>query len=211
MNDASNTLPALALSASLVLFGLPTLAADNGCSTGGSALADAYVVADPIYATFFGDETGAFVARNRQHFLAQGDSVRCARALANAFAQKAAQVYDPELQAIRNQKRRELEGQGIPIGSGLPDASGGYVLISYELARLVEGLPPAAAGDFERLGQAQNEFEAEKWSRARGLAKMMQLPPFWPTLRAFRPGVEQARELDREMIRDAAAALAGQQ
>jgi hypothetical protein len=40
---------------------------------------------------------------------------------------------------------------------------------------------------------------------------MMQLAPFWPTLRAFRPGVEQARELDREMIRDAAAALAGQQ
>jgi hypothetical protein len=107
----------LALSASLVLFGLPALAADNGCSTGGSALADAYVVADPIYATFFGDETGAFVARNRQHFLAQGDSVRCARALANAFAQKAAQVYDPELQAIRNQKRRELEGQADRVRS----------------------------------------------------------------------------------------------
>lgn len=208
MQRAAHIVSVLVLAASSVVSIAPALAASNGCDTGGIALSQAYVLADPVYATLFGEELLPFLARNQEHFLPAGDSVRCARALSSAYAQHAMRVFDPELQKIREQKRREIESQGIPIGPVQADASGEYVLISFELLRLAEGMPSAASGNYERLQQPANDFEQAKRMRAERLALMMQLPPFVPILVAIRPTIEQMRWMDQEMIRRAAAAVA---
>ena len=138
---------------------VPSVAlAQNGCRSGASALANAYVRANPMYAYFFGD-IESYVANNRKHFGTSGDSIRCARALSNALVRGATKNYDPSDLRRQRELNARLGSMGISPGISQPTASQQLYTMGLQFARLARVLPPAANGDYRPLHTPTTELE----------------------------------------------------
>ena len=86
--------------------------AQNGCDTGANALANAYVRGNPMYAIYFGD-LRSYIIDNREHFVSNGDSIRCARVMAGVLTNAAVQTYDPDALRSRDELNARLGSMGI--------------------------------------------------------------------------------------------------
>ena len=156
---------------------LPVHAVNNGCATGGQAIADVYFYSDPMYALFFGDHLTAYVEQNAGHFRAGGDAVRCASALAIAYMQQAVRLYDPTDDQRRQQLENDLAKIGIPSGPADPSPSAQYLFLSMRLTKLARGLPAAAEGNFGPLRTPTSEIELLQQQATALLAYLFQQAP----------------------------------
>ena len=142
----------------VLVMALPAFA-QTGCQTGASALANAYVRANPIYALFFGD-LESFVAENSAQFAEGSNTVRCARAMSQALKSGAINSYDPN--ALRQQQKlnADLGSIGISPGSPMPNASAMLYAMSQQMKWLSNVLPPAAAGNYGPLRTPATQEQA---------------------------------------------------
>jgi len=151
-------------------------------------MAEAYVRASPVYSVLFTD-LRSFIAENREHFVAGGDAVRCADALAREFLS----VRTADYFAMRPTEGERWTTSGQLYGLGL------------ELTRLARVLPAAAQGDFDPLKTPANESEAMR------LQAGAAFQAGWasdPQQRArLEPSIKHAADVDRQVLRSAAAQL----
>lgn len=139
-------------------FGVQAYAQEPGCRTGATALADAYVLANPMYSYFLG-ELEPYVAGNSEHFAANGDAIRCAAALSRAFLGSTIQLYDPSDRERQDEANARLGAMGIAPGQQEATPSSQLLSASMELSRLARVLPAVAVGDYGPLRTPTNEIE----------------------------------------------------
>jgi hypothetical protein len=184
-------------------------AADNGCRTGGTALAYAYVFSNPVYSLFYGS-LDEHIAKNYEHFRSNGDSVRCAAALSQAFLAAGLRVYDPNDLRRRAELNTRIEGLGIPSGPQEPTLSSQLYGISLQLARLARALPAAADGDFTPYYTPTNEIEQMQMFAEQILRSLLQeQPQMRDVLAQAEPLIREAANLELRIMLRAAADLAG--
>lgn len=186
---------------------------DNGCRTGGTALADAYILMNPMYAYFYGD-LESYLEANSEHFQVNGDAIRCATALSNAFANTAFAVFDPkeaqEQQAMRDHLNMELGKVGLSPDQGPvePTLSTQYMNVSAKLARMARALPAAAEGDLEPLATPANDFDGMQiWAEGM-LRNLLQNPDVAWAYRQQAGLIRQSAEMEHQIILQAARKLA---
>ena len=197
-----------ALTLSFAVF--PVAYAEPVCRTGGQALADVFVRANPTYAWFIGS-LESYVSNNRAHFRVGGDSVRCAAALSQAFLGQAMGMYDPNDLRRRSELGTRLGTMGISPGPQHPTASQQLYGLSMQLSRLARVLPPAAIGDYEPLHTPTNELEQMQMFAAQMLQMLMQDPSMVSTMAQIEPIAREGANLDHHIINQAAASLANAQ
>jgi hypothetical protein len=185
----------------------PAAYAEPACRTGGKALADAFVLANPLSAYFFGS-LEAYVANNTHHFRAGGDAIRCANALARAFLGSAVQLYDPSDLRRQQELNARLGSMGISPGPQQPTASNQLYGISMQLSRLARVLPPAAAGDYGPLYTPTNELEQMQLAAAQVFQILLQDPSMASIFAQIEPIVREGANLEHRIISEAAARLA---
>jgi hypothetical protein len=149
-------------------------AAESGCRTGGDALANAYVRASLVFAYFFGD-LPTYVVQNEAHFGANGDAVRCAAALSEAFLASSAQLYNPEDVRRQQQLNDQLGKLGIP-GAQQPTVSAQLYMIGVQLARLARTLPALTGGNAGPFYTATNMIESQLIQADQMFSIMMRNP-----------------------------------
>ena len=184
--------------------------AEPGCRTGGQALADVFVRANPIYASFIGS-LESYVSNNRAHFRVEGDSVRCAAALSQAFLGQAMGMYDPNDLRRRSEVNTRLGAMGISPGPQHPTASQQLYGLSMQLSRLARVLPSAAIGDYEPLYTPANELEQMQMYAAQVLKTMLQDPSMAYLVAEIEPIAREGANLEKHIISQAAASLANAQ
>jgi hypothetical protein len=183
---------------------------ESGCRTGGSALANAYVLANPIYALYFGS-LDAYVANNAEHFRADGDAIRCAAALSQAFLRSALQLYDPADQQRRAELNAELESMGISRGQQESSPSGDVFGVSMQLSRLARVLPAVANGDYEALRRPTNELEQMQMAGEQILIMFLRTPEMAAILAPMEPKIRELANLEYRAMQQAAVSLANAQ
>ena len=169
--------------------GLQAQSRDTGCRTGGAALADAYVLANPMYSYFLG-ELEPYLADHSEHFGANGDSVRCAAALARSFLGSAIQLYDPSDLSRREELNAQLGVMGISPGQQESSPSSQLYGVSLQLSRLARVLPAAAA----ELG-CDGEIEVHSPLTILDAAELAFYKERRPTLRSLSRAAERSRAL----------------
>jgi len=192
-----------ALAASACL-GLQAYAQDSGCRTGGTALADVYVLANPIYSHFIG-ELEPYVANNREHFATNGDAVRCAAALSRAFLGSAVQLYDPNDLRRQQELNAQLGAMGISPGPQESTPSSQLYGAAMRLARLARVLPAAAEGNYEPFWTPINELEQMQILAEQVLRMFLRDPGMAEIMAQVEPIVRQLASLEHQAIRQAAA------
>jgi hypothetical protein len=197
-----------ALFAFLLATSSPTHAGDNGCRTGGAALADAYVLANPVYSLFFGSLESYLAVNNKEHFRALGDSVRCATALSQAFLGSTIELYDPNKLRLQQELEMRLREMGVLLGKDQPTAAGQLYAISMQLSRIVRVLPAAADGNYEPLRAQTNELEQWQMFARQTLLSMIEDRSFWPVLAQAWPLIRDTADLEHQLIRQAAKTMA---
>ncbi|SRR6266568_6374095 len=195
----------IALVGAITFSGLQAHAQDSGCRTGGTALADAYVLANPMYSYFLG-ELEPYVAANTQHFGANGDSVRCATALAQAFLGSAVQLYDPGDLARQQELNAQLGAMGISPGPQEATPSTQLFGLSMQLSRLARVLPAAAARDYRPLRTPEGELEELQMMAGQTLRMLLQQDPDMAAV--LEPLVREMAGLEHQALRQAAERLA---
>lgn len=180
---------------------------ESGCRTGGTALADVFVRANPIYAYFIGS-IESYVTNNQMHFRSGGDSVRCAAALSQAFLGQAIGMYDPNDLRRRDELNARMGTIGISPGPQQPTASQQLYGLSMQLSRLARVLPPAADGNYEPLFTPTNELEQMQFFATQMLRMMLQDPSMVSTMAQIEPIAREGIDLDHHVISQAAASLA---
>jgi hypothetical protein len=183
-------------------------AADNGCRTGGAALADAYVLANPVYSLFFGSLKSYLAANNKEHFRQLGDSVRCATALSRAFLGSAVELYNPNELRRQQELKIRLREMGVLTGKDQPTEAGQLYAISVQLSRIVRVLPAATDGNYEPLRAQINELEQWQMFARQTLLLMIEDRSFWPVLAQAWPLIRDTADLEYQFIRQAAERMA---
>jgi len=168
-------------------------------------LADAYVLANPMYSYFLG-ELEPYLADHSEHFGANGDSVRCAAALARSFLGSAIQLYDPSDLSRREELNAQLGVMGISPGQQESSPSSQLYGVSLQLSRLARVLPAAAAGDYGPLQTPTNELEQMQLVAGQMLRMLLQEDPEMTAL--IEPLVREMANLEQQAIRRAAQTLA---
>jgi hypothetical protein len=181
--------------------------AEPGCRTGAQALADVFVRANPIYAYYFGS-LESYVVNNQAHFQSGGDSVRCAEALSQAFLGQAIGMYDPNDLRRRGELNARMGAMGVSPGPQQPTLSQQLLGLSMQLSRLARVLPSAAAGNYQPLYTPTNEFEQMPLFAAQMLQMMVQDPSMASVMAQIEPIARESANLEKTIIRRAAAALA---
>lgn len=182
-------------------------AADNGCRTGASSLADAYILSNPLYALFFGS-LEPYVTAHKEHFSADGDSIRCAAALSKAMMAGAIQAYDPQERIRRDELNARLGAMGISSGQQESSASGQLFGMSMTFSRLARVLPAAAQGNFGPLNTPTSELEQQFLFAAQMLQFLLQDPEMRAVLSTTEPLIREIALLDHQFVVRAAASLA---
>jgi hypothetical protein len=186
---------------------------DNGCRTGGTAIADAYVLLNPMYSLFLGD-LESYLAENIEHFQEDGDAILCAKALSTAFASSAITMFDPADEKRRRDSQDELNAKlgalGIAPDNSMqqPSPAMQYLAVSEQLSRLARGLPPATDGDFEPLNTATNDMEQMRIFAENLLRSMLQDPEVVSAFRQVDGMVREAAKAEHQMILNAANQIA---
>ncbi len=188
----------------VLVMALPAFA-QTGCQTGASALANAAVRANPLYALYYGD-LESYVANNSQQFMAGADAVRCARALSQALIAGGIQAFDPADFQKQQQLNTQFQTMGMSPGAPQPSPATQLYMMGQNFARLARVLPPAALGDYGPLRTPTTELEQMQMFAGQMLQSMMDQS----TLEYIRPLIKEAAQLEYKIITDLAAALAAQ-
>ena len=143
----------------VILLSIPGLASAQGCRTGADALANAFVRINGMYTLFFGKLVD-YVAQNRSHFAANGDSIVCARRLSQALTAGAINSFDPASERATRNMYDRLNSSGVG-GYQAPPPSRSMMLLQtgQAMAWLARVLPPAAQGNFAPLNSPQTQME----------------------------------------------------
>jgi hypothetical protein len=134
-------------------------AQEPACRTGAGLLGDAYVLAHPLYSIFFDETLDHYVVENRTHFVADGDAIRCANALARALLVASVHLYDPTEQRRRDALNVQLQSMGVSPGQQEASPSSQLFGLSLQLSRLSRVLPSAADGDWGPYQTPVNDIE----------------------------------------------------
>jgi len=198
----------------LLILSVPFLAvAEESCRTGASALANAYVRLNPIYAYMYGD-LESYVASNQIHFVSGGDSIRCAQALSRALMSEAIQSFDPNAARDAIRRKQELDTKlgllGIQPGytPSAPTISQYLYGLALQFDRLARVLPPAANGDYAPLYTPTNQIEQLQIFAQQMLVLLLQDPMVADAFRQQRPFIEEAANSEFQMIIAMARSLA---
>ena len=177
--------------------------AEPACRTGASALGNAYVRANPLYALYYGS-LESYVASNSRHFVAGADAVRCAGALSQALMAGTIQAHDP----ARLPRQRDIDARLETGGPGTAQHSSTtrVHMMSRHFARLARVLPPAALGNYGPLRTPVTELEQMQMFAGEILQSMMDPAAF----ESNRPQIEALAALEYTIITDLALALAAQ-
>lgn len=194
------------VAAAVVLFGSPVWGQEPDCRSGATALADAYVLANPMYSYFLGIELESYVTQNREHFATNGDAIRCGAALARAFLSASVQLYDPGDAQRQQELNARLGAMGVSPGPQEASPASQMFGASLQLSRLVRVLPSAAAGDFEPLRTPTTEIEQMQLQAGQILRVLLQNDPDMAATIA--PIMKELARLEHEALRRAAANLA---
>ena len=188
---------------------LPAVA-DNGCRTGGRALADVWVLANPFYSQLLElDSLESYVSKNKSHFREGGDSIRCATELSKAILISALKAYDPNDIRRQQELNAKLGSLGITPSPQEPSVSTQLYMTSVQLARLARVLPAAADDDYEPLRTPADEMEQLQMFAAEMLKTVLQDPSMAPLVKQqLRPVARELAELERKIILEGAARLA---
>ena len=191
----------------LCVFSGQANAAEPSCRTGGIHAATAFVLANPLYAIFFGD-LPAYLAQNPTHFRAGGDAVRCSAALSRALMSSAVQLYDPADIQRKQELDIRLRQNGINPGPQQPDAASMLFSTSMQLSRLARVLPAAADGDYTPMNTPTNQIEEMQIFAEAMLRMLLQDPSTMAALAPVEPLIREAAQFEHFFIRQAAARLA---
>jgi hypothetical protein len=186
---------------------------DNGCRTGGAAIANAFVLSNPMYSLFLRDFE-SYLEENSEHFQRGGDAIRCARALSKVFANTAFSVVDPaeeqSRRAMQDHLNTELGTLGIPNDGSMtqPSPALEYLQVSMQLARLARGLPAATEGDFEPYNTPANEMEQMRIWAENTYHVLLQDPQVASIFRQLKEPLVEIAKSERQMIFTAAQRIA---
>jgi hypothetical protein len=181
--------------------------AEPGCRGGGVHLANAFVLANPIYSLYFGD-LPSYIAKNRAQFGENGDAIRCAAALSRGFMSNAIQLYDPADVRSRQLLDDKLRSAGINPGPPQPTASGMLFQMSMGLSRIARALPAASRGDFGPWSTPTNEIEQMQIAGEQILRLLLQDPSMRGMLVQLEPLIREAAQFDHHFILQATQRLA---
>jgi hypothetical protein len=180
---------------------------DPSCRTGGAALADAYVLANPLYSYFLG-ELEPFLAANREHFQPDGDAIRCANVLSQALMSSAIQLYDPNEQRRQQELNAQLEAMGLSSRPSDPTPSSQLFDVGMQLSRLARVLPAAVLGDFGPMNTPTNEMEQMRIVAEQVLTELLRDPSFAEVMTSVESNIRQLAQLEHQGILQAAERLA---
>ncbi len=186
----------------ILLFGLlitSNVFAKNGCDTGASALGNAFVRMNPIYAYYFGS-LESYVKNNREHFIVDGDAIRCAEALSSALFNKSVSRYDPNALRRKQELDARLRNMGVSPGPAQQTPSQQLYATGQQLKRLARVLPPAANGDIRPLNTPVNELEQLQMLATRMFMRYMQDPWMASLFKDIEPLIKESAELDYKNI-----------
>lgn len=184
----------------LYLFASSEAIAENGCRTGASALGNAFIRANPVHAYYYGS-LESYVANNREHFIADADSIRCAKTLSQALVAGAINSYDPNDLRRKQELDVQLQTLGIVPGPAQPTASQQLYVIALQLDRLARVLPAAAIGNYQPLRTPINEIEQMQMFAAQILVMLMQQDPMVnETFRQMEPIIREGAELEYNIL-----------
>ena len=91
-------------------------AQQTGCETGLTVLARAYSYSSPMV-VIPDQELERFVNANRSRFHADGDAVRCARAISSWLLSAAISSYDPQFQQQQDELNARMGAMGLSPGA----------------------------------------------------------------------------------------------
>jgi hypothetical protein len=173
--------------------------AEEGCRTGASALGNAYVRANTLYAHFYGD-IESYVAEHREHFVAGGDSIRCAQALSQALMSGAMRRYNPDDLRRKRELDARMGAMGISPGPSQPSASQQLYGMSLQLSRLARVLPPAVNGNYQPLRTPANQLEQQQMFATQLLVMLLQDPEMAGVLQQVEPIIKDAVNLEFQIL-----------
>ena len=177
------------------------------CRTGGEAIANAYVRANPIYAAFFG-RLEDYVASNRSHFQAGGDAIRCAQALSRELMQGAIQNYNPNALQRQHEMNARLGGMGISPGPVQPTVFMQIQSMGQQSARLARVLSAAADDNFQPLYTPTNELEQMQMFAALMLPTLLQDPTVRAAIQQQEPLIKESANMEYQIVLSMTAELA---
>jgi len=185
---------------------VPLSVAAQGCLTGASALGNAFVRANPIYALYYGS-LESYVANSKEHFVAGGDSIQCAQSLSHALMNKSIQSYDPNALRRKQELNGQLRAMGIAPGPNQPTASQQLYFTALQLNRLARVLPPAANGNYQPLRTPTNQIEQMQMLSAQILTAYLQDPMIKAAFQRIEPKVRELAELEYQIMVNMANSL----
>jgi hypothetical protein len=183
--------------------------AEEGCRTGASALGNAYVRLNPIYAYFYGN-LESYVESNREHFVAGGDSIRCAQAMSQALITGAIQSYDPDELREKQELDARLGALGIAPGPYQATASQQLYAMGLQVARLARVLPSASNGNYQPLYTATNQLEEQQIFAAQMLVMLLQDPTMAEVFTQLEPLIREAANSEYQLLVGMALSLVAQ-
>jgi hypothetical protein len=191
----------------LCAFSPNSLAGEPSCRTGGTHVANAFVLANPVYALYYGD-LASYLEKNQAQFREGGDAIRCAAALSRGFMSDALRLYDPADIQRRQLLDARLRANGINPGPQQPTASGMLFQMSMSLSRLARVLPAASRGDFTPWNTPTNEIEQMQLLGESVLRMFLQDPTVKSMLVAVEPLMREAAQFDHYFVLQATQRLA---
>ena len=204
-NEVSRTFQAF-IAAIVLATATPMAAGEPACRTGAVHVADAFILANPMYAMYFGD-LAHYLNANGERFRPQGDATRCAAALSRAFMGQAINLYDPS----DIQRKQELDARmrlhGINPGPQAPTAASMMFNMSMQLSRLARVLPAAAEGNFGPMNTATTELEKMQIFAEDMLRVLLRDPTIRAMFAQLEPMIREAAQFDHNFLRVAAVRL----
>lgn len=188
----------LGLATCSMIFAMPrTAVADSGCSTGGPYLANAYALSSPLVIVMDGG-LDRYVRQNRSHFGANGDAVRCARALAKALLSQAVGNFDPNYQRDRDRLNTRLGNLGIAPGPSQPSPSAQMFGLARELGWFAEAV---VQGANENWAPFLNSGPPERQMAIQATLLQVQMLQLMPEmLEILRPVVGEVTQLTHDLV-----------
>jgi hypothetical protein len=184
--------------------------AEPGCRNGGAPMANAFVLANPIYAHYFGD-LPSYLAKNQAHFSDGGDAIRCATALSRALMSSSLALYDPADMQRKQEIDARMEAAGFGRGPQQPNAAGILFQTSMSLSRQARALPSASRGDFTAWNTPTNEIEQLQIAAEQILRILLQDPMTQSVLASMEPLIREAAQFDYHFLLQASRRLAKMQ
>ena len=173
--------------------------AAGGCRTGASALGNAFVRVNPIYAYFYGS-LESYVEENREHFVAGGDSILCARVLSQALMSGAIKSYDHDDFRRQRELDAKMSAMGLSPGPYQPTASQRLYTMALQLNRLIRVLPPAANGNYKPLYTPTTELEQMQIFGEQMMATLLQDPSVAETFQQLEPMIKESANLEYQIL-----------